>query len=109
MSDEMKNKNNITILIGCDIIRLYYMDNEFYAMLVNSEEILPYATKKAHEMSDFIIKSIGNCPSPYLQFNHKKNSLSKSKQKKLKYLLSETIDADVTKELINKWVMMVYE
>ena len=41
----LSQKNNVNLMYGCDVARIYYHQNEFYAMLITMEEIAPFATK----------------------------------------------------------------
>ena len=100
-------KNNVNLMFGCDVARIYYHQNEFYAMLITMEEIAPFATKKVGLMAAHLIEKIGKSPTVDLSFNHARGSLSKNKQKKLKILLNDSQNVDTTKQLLTRWLLLL--
>ena len=104
----LSQKNNLNLLYDCNVARVYYHENEFYAMIITKTAITPFATKKVGEMAENLMKAVKNCPTPIdLRFNHAKGSLSKNKNRKLKQLLFESQNVDTTKQLLIKWLLLL--
>ena len=99
-------KNNINLMFGCDVARVYYHENEFYVMMITMESITPYASNQACVMAEYLLKHMGNSPTVDLSFNHARGSLSKNKKKKLNALL-QLQNVDTTKEVLIRWLLLL--
>ena len=101
-------KNNVNLMYGCDVARIYYHQNEdLHCMLITMDEIAPFATKKVGSMAEHLMEKIGKSPTVDLSFNHAQGSLRKNKQKKLKTLLNDSQNVDTTKQLLIRWLLLL--
>jgi len=57
---KISNKNCIQICFGLCLIRVYFIDGEFYLNLVDIEKIVPKIFKKAYKARDFITLVLKN-------------------------------------------------
>ena len=103
----LSQKNNVNLMYGCDVARIYYHQNEFYAMIITMHEIVPFAKKKVGSMAEHLMEKIGKNPTVDLSFNHARGSLNKNKQKKLKQLLNDSQNVDTTKQLLTRWLLLL--
>ena len=99
------NLNYINLTHNINNTRIYKMDKEFFAYTATQKNILAYSTLFVNEMAQHILEKIQdeNC-EVNLMFGHKKGSLSKNKQKKLKNLLKED---EVNIQTLKRWVSML--
>lgn len=56
----ISNLNTIQILYGLTIIKIYYIQNEFYLNLIDLEKIIPCAFKTAKKACNYIVKLLEN-------------------------------------------------
>ena len=56
----ISDRNCIQIYYGLTLIRVYYIEKEFYINLVDLEKIHPAIFKKAHKARDFLVNVLKN-------------------------------------------------
>lgn len=67
------NKPFINIAHYMANTRIYYINNEFYVNTVTSEEILPFISKRANHVADFLVRILKHEPMANLHFGFPTN------------------------------------
>ena len=56
--DSVNDRNFLQIVVDLTIIRIYYLDKQFYMCYVDSENIFPTMFKKAHKARDYLMDKL---------------------------------------------------
>ena len=83
-SNSVNDRNFLQIVVDLIIIRIYYIDKQFYMCYVDSENIFPTMFKKAHKARDYLMDKLQdkkNIRARNKDFNKKKEYYKESRLK----------------------------
>ena len=69
----ISDRNCIQIIFGLSLIRVYYIEKEFYINLVDLEKIHPLIFKKAHKAKNWLIEQLENQSNVDVRFFYRTN------------------------------------
>lgn len=102
-------------LTGCDFInithgvsntRIYRKDQELFCYTATITNIIPFATKKAHELVNHVIKMTDDAWGEVnLTLNYRQGTFNKKKKDKLNTLLKIK---EIDNKILLRWVMLLF-
>ena len=75
----ISDRNCIQICYGLTLIRVYYIEKEFYINLVDLEKIHPLIFKKAHKAKNWLIEQLKNQSNIDVKFFYRTNEKMEKK------------------------------
>ena len=65
---DLTDKPFINIAYEMNNIRIYYIENQFFAYVVDAENIIPITDKRAHKIANEVVKRTNGCHITNLTF-----------------------------------------
>jgi|GEM_PF-6001028 len=101
----MKDLVHISIGFGINLGRIYYYEREFHAMIMNNVSIIPFSTKKAHIMSEYLTELLSKTTAEIDWKLNYPTTTTHKKKNKIKALLLE--EQTLTKAHLMKYLLLL--
>ena len=102
----ISDRNCIQISYGLTLIRVYYIEKEFYINLVDLEKIHPAIFKKSHKAKNWLIEQLENQSNVDVRFFYRTNEKIEKK-----ILINELngwySDSDNIEKLIHRLLLLL--
>ena len=104
----ISDRNCIQIIFGLSLIRVYYIEKEFYINLVDLEKIHPAIFKKSHKAKNWLIEQLENQSNVDVRFFYRTNEKIEKK-----ILINELngwySDSDNIEKLIHRLLLLLID
>ena len=96
----LQDKPFINIASDLCNIRIYYIEHEFFAYVVDAENIIPITDKRAHKIANEVIKRTDGCQMANLTYAFPNTFKDSVKQKIRGLCRNTTLDKNVMMSML---------